>query len=413
MSTRRRLLLGTAGLAAVAPVSAWAQSGGHQRPAQRPAQPQRGAGRREPPPTGSPAQTPLGNLDTAAKYALAIDFNTGATLLDKDGDVSMPPSSMSKLMTAFMLYAALREGRLKLTDELPVSERAWKMGGSKMFVQVGTSVKVEDLIRGIIIQSGNDACIVVAEALAGSEENFAEMMNAKAKEIGLLRSTFRNATGWPDPNHRMTSRDIAILAKRIITDFPEYYKYDAEKSFKYQGIEQENRNPMVQKGTADGLKTGHTDEGGYGLVASSLRGGRRVILVLNGLTSMRQRAEEGERLMDWCFREFENVTLFHPNDVVENAQVWLGASPTVPLVGGRELVVTLPRNWRSKAVISVKYEGPIKAPVIKGSRVGILTLAGPGVPAMEVPLIAGADVPQLGLPGRAMAVLTRMITRGG
>ena len=408
MQLQRRNFLGSAGLTALVPGVAVAQAP-RQTPA-RPAVPRR---REAATPTGSPAQTPLGNLDTAAKFALAVDFTTGATLLDKEGDASMPPSSMSKLMTAFMVYTALKEGRLKLTDELPVTERAWRMGGSKMFVQVGTSVKVEDLLRGMIVQSGNDACIVIAEALGGSEENFAEQMNKKAREIGLTRSNFRNATGWPDPAHRMSCRDIATLARRIIMDFPEYYRYDAEKSFKYQGIEQENRNPMVQKGTADGLKTGHTDEGGYGLAASTLRGGRRVILVLNGMTSMRQRGEEGERLMDWCFREFENVTLFQKDDVIERAPVWLGDAPTVPLVGGRELVVTLPRAWRRSAVISVRYEGPVKAPVKKGDRIGTMTLAGQGVPAMEVPLLAGADVAQLGLPGRAVAVLSRMLTRGG
>ena len=208
----------------------------------------------------------------------------------------------------------------------------------------------------------------------------------------------------------MSCRDIATLARRIIRDFPEYYHYDSEKTFKYNNIEQGNRNPMVQKGTADGLKTGHTEAGGYGLVASSKRGERRVIVVLNGLTTMHQRAEESERLMDWAFANFEDVTLFAAGDVVERVPVWLGVAPTVPLVGGRDLVVTMPRNWRKKASVKVGYDAPIRAPVAKGTTLGKLTVAGQGVPAMEVPLLAGEDVPLLGLPGRAMAVVSRYVT---
>ena len=232
---------------------------------------------------GSPADTPLGPVDTAARWAFIMDFATGATLLEKDADTQMPPSSMTKLMTIYLVYERLKQGKMKLDDELAVSERAWRMGGSKMFVQLGTQVRVEDLIRGVIVQSGNDACIVFAEAIAGSEEQFADLMNQKAKELGLTNSYFKNATGWPDPEQHMSCRDIATLARRIILDFPEYYHYDAEKTFKYNNIEQGNRNPLVQKGTADGLKTGHTEAGGYGLAASSKRGDRRVIVVLNGL----------------------------------------------------------------------------------------------------------------------------------
>ena len=337
-------------------------------------------------------------MDTAARWALIADFTSGATLLDKDADVPMPPSSMTKLMTAYLVYGALKDGKLRLTDELPVTERAWRMEGSKMFVQIGTSVKVEDLIRGMIVQSGNDACIVLAEGIAGSEEGFVELMNAKAKQLGLTQSNFRNSTGWPAPDHRMSCRDIATLARRIIQDFPDYYHYDSEKTFKYNNIEQENRNPLVQKGSADGLKTGHTEEGGFGLVASSQRANRRVIVVLNGMTSMHQRAEEGERMMEWAFREFEDVTLFTAGDVVEHAPVWLGDSASVPLVGGRDLVVTMPRNWRKNANVAVQYDSPIRAPIAKGDQVGKLVTSGPGVPAMDVPLLAGADVTKLGLP---------------
>jgi D-alanyl-D-alanine carboxypeptidase (penicillin-binding protein 5/6) len=407
MLTRRSLFSGAA--------AGWFGAGASMRPAKAELRPAAhgGTGRgkhQEPAPSGSPASTPVGPVDTAAKWALILDFNSRATLLDKDADVPMAPSSMTKLMTAYIVYGALKDGKLRLEDEVPVSERAWRMGGSKMFVQVGTNVKVEDLIRGMIVQSGNDACIVLTEAIAGSEENFAELMNQKAKELGLTNSHFKNSTGWPDPEHRMSCRDIATLAARIIQDFPEYYHYDSEKTFRYNGIEQANRNPLVQKGSADGLKTGHTDEGGYGLVASTQRSGRRVILVLNGMTSMHQRAEEADRLMEWSFREFEDVTLFVAGDVVERAPVWLGSSPSVPLVGGRDLVVTMPRNWRKNATISVAYDAPIRAPVARGDALGKLTVSGQGVPATEVPLLAGADVPKLGLPGRAIAVLSHYVT---
>ncbi|HET8995770.1 MAG TPA: D-alanyl-D-alanine carboxypeptidase family protein, partial [Acetobacteraceae bacterium] len=297
----RRVLLSSAGLAGLAIPAIAAptkQRPGGGKPAAKPAP--------TPPEPTSPAQTPVGPVDTAARWAVIIDFNTGATLLDKDADVRMPPSSMTKLMTAYIVYAMLKAGRLKLDQMLPVSERAWRMGGSKMFVQVGSQVKVEDLIRGMIVQSGNDACLVLAEAIAGSEEQFVELMNQKAKELGLTNSHFENCTGWPADNHYMSARDIATLARDIIRDFPEDYKYDSERSFTYgnaadgRAITQQNRNPLVQKGLADGLKTGHTEAGGYGLCASAERNGRRVVVVLNGMSTMHQRSEEGERLLEWA-----------------------------------------------------------------------------------------------------------------
>ena len=405
---RRLLLLGGVTLPVVAqaqvprkPVAPHAPAAGHAKAARKPA---------EPVSVGSPAQTPIGPLDTVARYAVVLDHGSGAVLLDKDADVSQTPSSMTKLMTAYLVYERLKAGRLTLTQELPVSERAWRMGGSKMFVELNSSVKVEDLIRGMIVQSGNDACIVLAEGIAGSEEAFVELMNAKARAFGFTVANFRNCTGWPDPEHRMTVHEIAIIARRLITDFPEYYKYDAEKSFRYHGIDQLNRNTLVQKGIADGLKTGHTEDGGYGLVASAQRGGRRVIVVVNGLTTMRARGEEGEKLLEWAFREFENVSLFAAGDVVEQAPVWLGASPTVPLVGGRDLVMTMPRNWRQKASVSVDYDTPIRAPVVRGTKLGELSVRGDGVPEMRVPLLAGADVARLGLPGRAVAVVSHYLT---
>lgn len=409
--SRRRLL---AVPAAVAGLMAAGEGGTalaqQARPPQgggaRPAAPRAPAG-----PAPTPAQTPLGPFDTVARQALVIDFDTEAVLLEKNADERMPPSSMSKLMTMYMVFDQLKQGRLKLDQELPVSERAWRMAGSKMFVQVGTQVKVEDLMRGVIVQSGNDACVVFAEAIGGSEQQFAEMMNAKAREIGLTASNFRNSTGWPDPEHRMTCRDLARLAKRIVHDFPEYYRYYNERSFTYNNISQDNRNPTLARVPgSDGLKTGHTEEAGYGLTASAKRGDRRLILVFNGLPSMRARAEESERLLEWGFREFENVVLFRAADVVEQVPVYLGERRTVPLVGGRDVIVTLPKAWRNRMQVRLRYEAPIPAPVLRGQELGRLEVAGQGVPQLSVPLLAGADVERLGIVPRIPAVLGRWFT---
>jgi D-alanyl-D-alanine carboxypeptidase (penicillin-binding protein 5/6) len=285
------------------------------------------------------------------------------------------------------------------------------MGGSKMFVRVGTTVAVESLIRGVIVQSGNDACVVLAEAISGSESQFAELLNETARRIGLTTSNFRNATGWPDPEHRMTCRDLARLAKRIINDHPEYYRYYNERSFTYNNITQENRNPSLARvAGADGLKTGHTEEAGYGLTASAKRGDRRLILVVNGLNSMRARGEESERLLEWGFREFDNVVLFRAADVIEEVPVYLGDRRTVPLVGGQDVVVTLPKQWRRNLAARVRYDAPIPAPVLKGQEIGRMEVSGQGVPPMSLPLIAGADVDRLGVLPRIPAVIGRWVS---
>jgi D-alanyl-D-alanine carboxypeptidase (penicillin-binding protein 5/6) len=399
MKLSRRLAL-TSALAGLAPLTAGAR-------------PPRGkAKEKEPVIAGTPGETPLGPVESVAKWAFIQDFTTGAVLFDKSADEPMPPSSMTKLMTLYLTYEQLKKGQIKLTDSVTVSARAAAMGGSRMFLDVGKPVAIEDLIRGVTVQSGNDAATVLAETVGGNQEKFVDMMNAKAKELGLAHSTFRNPTGWPDAEQFMSARDIAQLARRIIIDFPEYYKYDAERSFKYNNIEQENRHPMVQAGTADGLKTGHTEAGGFGLVASSLRDGRRVVMVLNGMKSMHERAIESERMMNWAFANFENVTLFSSNEIIDNAPVWLGRDKTVPLIGGRDLVVTLPKSWRQTASIKISYDAPIKAPISKGQPLGVLLLRGQGVPAMDVNLVAGADVARLSLPMRGLAVVSHFVSGG-
>jgi len=343
-------------------------------------------------------------IETQAREAFLVDFDTGVVLLDKNADQLMPPSSMSKLMTAYMVFERLKDNRLSLDDELTVSEKAWRMGGSKMFVEVGNQVRVEDLLRGVIVQSGNDACIVLAEGLAGSEEAFADQMTEKARELGMTQSTFRNSTGWPDPNHLMTARELAILSKRIIQDHPEYYHYYAEKEFTWHEIRQGNRNPLLYRNIgADGLKTGHTEDAGYGLTASAVQNERRLILVVNGLPSMQARADESDRLLSWGFREFDNYALFKAGDTVDEAPVWLGAEETVPLVIASDLKVTLPRSDRNGMQVAVVYDSPIPAPVPAGQEIAKLRVTWPGGVPVEVPLQAGSDVEQLGAFGRIAA----------
>ncbi|MCH9012997.1 MAG: D-alanyl-D-alanine carboxypeptidase [Proteobacteria bacterium] len=356
------------------------------------------------------ASPPVSAIETTAREAFLVDATTGRVLLDKNSDVSMPPASMSKIMTTYMVFERLKDGRLSLDDELPVSEKAWRMGGSKMFVEVGKTVRVEDLLRGVIVQSGNDACIVLAEGLGGTEEAFAEEMTRKAREIGLTGSSFANATGWPDPNQRMTARDLATLAKRIIEDFPEYYHYYAETEFTYGGIRQMNRNPLLYKSLgADGLKTGHTEEAGYGLTASVAQGERRIILVLNGLDSRKARGEESVRLIGWAMREYDNYTLFKPGETVDQAPVWLGEAASVPLVMPEGATVTLSRKARRDMRVKVVYDAPIPAPLRAGQEVAKLVVAAPGEEPVEFPLMAGADVERLGIFGRITASLEYLV----
>jgi D-alanyl-D-alanine carboxypeptidase (penicillin-binding protein 5/6) len=361
-------------------------------------------------PVTARAAEPAATIETAAREAILIDATTGAVLMEKDADVAMPPASMSKIMTAYMVFTRLKEGRLKLDDTLPVSEKAWKMGGSKMFVQVGTEIRVEDLLQGVIVQSGNDACIVLAEGLAGSEEAFAQAMTEKAHEIGLTNSSFANATGWPDPGQRMTARDLATLALRTIENFPEFYHFYSEKEFEWSDIRQGNRNPLLYKTVgADGLKTGHTEEAGYGLTASAVQDDRRLILVVTGLESVRARSEESERLLRWGFREYDNYALYAANETVDDAPVWLGEASTVPLVAKDDMVLTLPRKARKGMKVSVNYVSPIPAPIEEGEEVAELVVTPSEGDPVSFPLYAGATVGQKGPFGRIVAAVEFLI----
>jgi D-alanyl-D-alanine carboxypeptidase (penicillin-binding protein 5/6) len=350
-------------------------------------------------------------IDTQAREAILYDTTTGTILLDKNADESMPPASMSKIMTAYLLFESLKEGRVSLDDTFRVSENAWRKGGaasgsSTMFLPPNSEVRVEDLIKGIIVQSGNDACIVVAENLAGSEEAFARQMTEKARELGMVNSTFANSTGWPDPGQRMTARDLAILADKIVTNFPEYYHYYSIREFTYNGIRQTNRNPLIYGFPgADGLKTGHTQEAGYGLTATAKRGDQRLVLVVNGLPSKKSRTTESARLLDWAFREFANYGLFKAGEVVDVAPTWLGTDPTVELKINQDVLLTMSKKSRRSMKVSVRYQSPIPAPIVAGQEVGKLVIEAPNFKTIELPLMAGNGVEQLGLFGRLGAAL--------
>ncbi len=349
-------------------------------------------------------------LDTIAKQAILVDLTSNTVLFEMNADERMAPSSMSKIMTGYMVFEALKSGRLSLDSTLPVSERAWRMQGSKMFVELHNNIKVDDLIKGMIVQSGNDACIVLAEGLSGSESAFAEQANRRAKELGLKGSNFANSTGWPDPNHYMTARDLALLAEHLIKEYPEYYRYYSIREFKYHGINQGNRNPLLYRGMdVDGMKTGHTDAGGYGLTASGEREGRRLLLVVNGLPSMQARADESARLLEWGFREFASYTLYKGGETIEQVPVWLGEKDSVPVTVPQNLSVTMARTDRPGMKVSLVSNSPVAAPIKKGDTVGKLVISAPGFPGKEVPLVAAQDVPKAGIFGRAYAAAKYLV----
>ena len=336
-------------------------------------------------------------IETAAKQAIVLDYDTGAVLLDKNADEQMPTSSMSKVMTMVVVFDALKSGHIKLDDTLLVSEKAWRKQGSKMFVEVNKRVKVEDLIRGVIIQSGNDATIVLAEGLAGTEDAFASVMNEKAAEIGMNGSHFMNASGWPDPNHYSTARDLAKMAQYLITEFPEYYSYYSEKEFTFNKIKQGNRNPLLyRKMGADGIKTGHTEAGGYGVIGSGERDGRRVIIVVNGLESSKERAQESAKLLEWGLQSFETQSILKAGEKYENVEVPLSVERVVSLVSPEDIVITVPKLGNSKVEKETVLDIAPKAPIKKGQRLGVLRVSVEGYYTKEFPLVAGHDVQELG-----------------
>lgn len=349
-------------------------------------------------------------IATPAKQAILLDDDTGQILFTKDHKSQMPTSSMSKVMTMYMVFDALQSGKITMDTEFTVSEKAWRKGGSKMFVGLNERVKIRDLIKGVIVQSGNDATIVLAEGLAGTEENFADAMNVKAKEIGMENSNFTNASGWPDPNHYSTAYDLAILAKRMHKDFPEYSKFYTQTEYEYNGIKQPNRNPLLYRNIgATGMKTGHTEAGGYGLIGTATKDGRNVTMVINGLSNERERGDIGEKIITWGLNGFENKVLYKENDVVTNARIIFGQQTAVPLTLRDTLFFTLPKKDQKDIKISVHYQSPLRAPIKAGKEVATLKISIPDMGDYNYPLYAANDVEQLGFFKRALANAKQLI----
>ncbi|HTR85467.1 MAG TPA: D-alanyl-D-alanine carboxypeptidase family protein [Reyranella sp.] len=409
------VLLAVAGLAGTTAYEATAQSA--KPPAQKPAPKAPVAGKPLGPKAAAAAQqakidaagpSQIGT-STLARYAYMIDAQTGAVLLSKDADQPMAPSSMAKMMTVYLLFEDLTSGKLKMDTRFQVSERAYAITrgthSSTMFLEMTDAPTVQELIQGIIVDSGNDASVVVAEGIAGSEEAFADRMNKKAKELGLTGSVFKNSSGWPAEGQHVTAHDLGILAWRTITDFPQLYKYYAQREFAFNGKVQPNRNLELKSVSgADGLKTGHTEEGGFGQTTSAIRDGRRLILVLNGMGSMQDRAQETARLIEWGFRESSNVTVLKAGDLVAQAPVWLGTQEQVPLVSSQTLMMTTLAGQQSQVRMTARFDGPLPAPIVKGTKLGVVSIAYPGGKSAEYPIEAGADVPRMGVFGRVVTL---------
>jgi len=345
--------------------------------------------------------------ETQATSAFLYDVATDTVLVEKNADTALPPASMSKLMTLNMLFEALRDGRVTLDTTFSVSTKARRMGGSTMFLDETDRPKVEDLIKGIVVQSGNDACVVVAEGLAGTEEAFARQMNARGIEIGLTNSTFANSSGWPNPNHRMSARDLGMLATHIITEFPEYYGYFSLEEFDFDGRSPSNRfnrNPVLGLGLgADGLKTGHTEEAGYGMVGSALQGDRRVIFVFSGLNSSAERRREAEAMINWGFRQFLSRKLASAGDIVTEIPVWMGSHERVHALVDGDINLLVPATGKDSLETRVEYRSPVEAPIAEGSTVAELVVTAPNMPEKRIPLVSDREVTRGGFLPRIRA----------
>ena len=356
-------------------------------------------------------------FDTQATAAFVLDEKTGTVLLAKNADEALPPASMSKLMTLYIAFEAVRDGRLRMDEELPVSAHANSFGGSTLFLRQGERVSVEDLIRGIIVLSGNDACVVLAEALSpdGTEAGFARMMTQRAQQLGMTNSVFKNSSGWPAAGHVMSMRDLTLLARHIIEDFPEFYPMFAEKEFLFDEAESSNRfnrNPLLALGIgADGLKTGHTQEAGYGLVGSAKQGDRRVIFTITGLDTAEARAQESESIVNWAFRQFAEKTVTRAGAVIAEADVWMGASETVGLMAKEDVTLLLPNTPGQGVTAEVVYTGPIEAPIAEGRQLAELIISPEGLPEHRIPLFAASAVPASGFVARMMSVSQVLLGR--
>ena len=359
------------------------------------------------------------DVPTVAEYVFVTDFSSGRVLMEKQHDLPMKPASMAKIMTTYIVFDRIAEGSLALSDQFVVSEKAWKMGGSRSFLQAGRSYSLDELLHGVIIQSGNDAAVVIAEGISGSEENFVAEMNMTAKKLGMTKTRFTNATGWPHPDLTTTAEDLGILATAMIRNFPaetypDLYPIYEKKTYTLNKIKQGNRNPLLYGKSAanngvDGLKTGYTSESGYGLVASAERDGQRVIMVLNGMKSKKERSSESRRLMDFIFREYRNYNFFTAGEVIDQAEVWLGETRHVSLVLENGFSKVLSRSERAKTELSVNWSGPVPAPITKGQKIGELVIKTEGKTTDTVPLLAAEDVRQLGMLDRIGEALKYLI----
>lgn len=346
-------------------------------------------------------------FETKADQAIIVDYDTGVVLLDKNADEQMTPSSMTKLMTVYIIFDHLKNGLLNLDDKFTVSKKAWRKGGSKMFLKHTQKVTIDELLNGIIVQSGNDACIVIAEGIASSEENFAELMNETAEKIGLKNSNFKNSTGWPDEDHYMTARDLSILSKRLIADFPEYYKYFAHREYTFNGIKQSNRNSLLFGDLGvDGLKTGHTEAGGYGIAVSAVsEDKRRVITIVNGLNSDYARADEAQRLINHGFRYFVNHKFFTKGDIVGEAKIWQGKQDMVALKTNQDIILPAPKLNMKDTTFEIHYKTPLAAPIQRGDEIAQLVLKIPEVGDFTYQLYSNEDIKRIGLISRMFSNL--------